>query len=580
MTILNKFRDFFLGSQDRVIFHEPLPILQATGAEAPPPNEYLSSSQSFKDAARRVAESAPGLPGMFPLLDQFGMRSMNQSFRDIPEAARMNILYRADWLSSFNPLCSRSLGIRTNLICSEGFDPKSNSDVPKYNEEVQAVLDEHWARNKWDERLVPRCSDLQITGEQWRCLPPLDRVTGSGEKFMMSGFKCRNLPTQYVQQVNLDAWDRETIESVNFSGGYLPNDAQTFFRIVNEDLCNPGEYQRLSGEMLPLSLNRKLGQTRGMSDFASAVEWLDLYDQALFTEAERVALMMRFVWDITLDGASRKQCETYAQNLRSNPPMVGTARVHNEKEHWDAVSPDFGTSGADGLTDKLLDQCLGAMGLSKIFWVDAENVNKANGETMMGPAFDWARVRRDMQQDYLVLECRMAIQVARDSGRLAHIPVEHCGFDLVSRDPDRNNYQVIGDGLKSLTESLIASVQGQLLSQGDAVGIYKTVAGSYGFELSDKAPVEDNKNDPNMPEQPTSIGDMARLKKDPNQMRKMLDDTKAKADKENDGKLENTLKESIDRLDRLAPKLCKVRPFADVVRWKHGKMRRGKIAAL
>jgi hypothetical protein len=60
----------------------------------------------------------------------------------------------------------------------------------------------------------------------------------------------------------------------------------------------------MEGEVFYFAINKLPNSLRGRSDLMALADWLDLYDQYLFSEVERLHLLSAFVWDYKIEGAT------------------------------------------------------------------------------------------------------------------------------------------------------------------------------------------------------------------------------------------------------------------------------------
>ena len=93
------------------------------------------------------------------------------------------------------------------------------------------------------------------------------------------------------------------------------------------------------GEAFLFQINKASDAARGASDLLAAIDWIDTYERFIFDAVERARLQNSFIYDVTLKGAGpEKIAEWLAEN--GVAPKPSSVRVHNEKEEWQAVSPD------------------------------------------------------------------------------------------------------------------------------------------------------------------------------------------------------------------------------------------------
>jgi len=462
--------------------------------------DFGMQSRTLREALEVLQEAAPTLPGLNLFLDQNGFRSMNRSIRDMNEASRMNLTTRCETVSVINPVAVRAMNIRTDLIVSEGFKLESTAKDEKNKARVQAVLDSHWELNQWEDELFSRMMDLGVLGEFCTKMPPLDRKIGDQTDDIISTkswnpgiFRCGLVIPHMIRRAVLSPWNYENIDTIYMQEVTYPgmevitNNENMELKVVRDERIDVEEFGSIRGEVFYTTVNKRPGATRGLSDIAPVLDYLDCYDQMFFSNIERYELMKKFIWDVTIDNASARECEAYLRRIKVKGPDAGTVRVHNQRERWEAVSPDLGTPANNEFQDALFKHCWGGMGLPFPWWTEGGDTNRATmGSGQTDACFAWARTRKRLVSKRLLLEARYAVQIAADAGRLYGVPTEELGVRIISRDPDRRGYEQVGAAWKDIADSLNILVQSQMVDTTSAANIVRVVLGSYGFEIDPK----------------------------------------------------------------------------------------------
>lgn len=285
-------------------------------------------SMTFKQAMSIVIESNPML-GMY--MDRFGYRSANQSIRDMSETARLAALRRAEWAVTANPIGKRSQEIRTCMVVSEGFEIKATSKKPEYADQIQRVVDTHWKYNEWEGRLFERVLDGGVTGEMVRMRPPLSAQILNNESYRQPFFRAGMILPHNVKSIICNPFDAERLEKVSIN---MPDQATKNgwklidYSIVKQELF--GKYAgTVTGDVLYMGFGRRPGATRGVTDLLPVLEWMDIHDQLLFSEAERTRNLLKHIWDVTMVGADSTKILERGEELRRTPPNNGTVYIHN-----------------------------------------------------------------------------------------------------------------------------------------------------------------------------------------------------------------------------------------------------------
>lgn len=458
------------------------PIIRDTGLK----------SKTVQEALEVLTEAAPTLPGLSLFMDKYGFRSLTQNMRDLNDSVRTSLLRRAETLSTTNGLAQRALQIRTDLIVSEGFKVDADPDKdcpPEIRQRIQDVLDEHWEINDWQERSHDRVMDLQRTGELIRRVPALSKKIGGSRSFKLGKFTCGNILPHLVYGVSIDPWNYEKLDRMYLEQYAFPNSSieDLTLKIISDERLSAQEFGSIRGDVLYLCVNRRPGCSRGYTDLAPAIDWIDIYEQILMMDCHRAQMMMRFIWDVTIEGATPETIKNYAEQIRPGGPAPAAVRIHSEKERWDAISPDLRLMETKELREDIFILAWGAMGLPRPWYSDGDNSNRATIENMTDPNFAWARTRRRSFTSHLALEHRYALQVAYDSGRFLDIPIDRVPhwlkLKVVSRDPDRKGYESVGAVWSDMANALTVLISQEMIDKQSAADIIRTVIGTYGFEI-------------------------------------------------------------------------------------------------
>jgi hypothetical protein len=84
-----------------------------------------------------------------------------------------------------------------------------------------------------------------------------------------------------------------------------------------------------------------LGTGRGRSAIEPTLDWLHAYDNFLFGDLRNAGMQAAFIWDVEITGADHVTLTKRANEIRQNPPRPGEVNFHNEKEKWQALSPNL-----------------------------------------------------------------------------------------------------------------------------------------------------------------------------------------------------------------------------------------------
>lgn len=243
-----------------------------------------------------------------------------QARRDLSPLAQDKMLEICWYLWEQNALARRLITMQTDLILGEGIA------VEAVDERIQAEIDATWNHrlNQLKGRIREFHNAFSLNGE---LVLPVERNPVTGRPII--GF--------------IEPYQIKVIETL--PGNVLipdvlvlkaePGQQEVRLKIVRE---NP-ETGRLEGEVHYRGINKLPNSTRGRSDLMPLADWLDLYDQYMFAEVERLHLLSSFVWDYTVTGGDDAEIKRKAKAFPT--PKPGSIFTHNEKETLTAITPDL-----------------------------------------------------------------------------------------------------------------------------------------------------------------------------------------------------------------------------------------------
>lgn len=337
--------------------------------------------------------------------DEHLYRSLTGSSRDITPLTQDRVLQLASYLFESNPLARRIVELTKDFVVGDGFT--QHSPIP----EIQAVLDRFWTDPITNLTMTQHLKvlELGLYGEQ--IFPAfVNEVTGHVRLGVIDPLLVSRVvhdPDNVTIPIGIimksTTVPGTTIDGARYRIIYPASDADLFtshtqaIRKTFDD-----------GECFYFATNKLTGFSRGRSDLLSLIDWLDGYDRYLFDTMERPALMNAFIWDVTLTGASQQKVDDWTLR-HSAPPKPGTVRVHNEKEKWEATTPDLKSSDGQIGARLIRNHVLGGSGTPAHFYSEAEDINKSVGAEMAAPVFRRLSVRQHLCTQMFVTLCRYQI---------------------------------------------------------------------------------------------------------------------------------------------------------------------------
>lgn len=368
-----------------------------TAAPAVPLMDLPLRREVATEAVEARRQEAIGLTGTFggDPDDVFYRRlttGVKMHHRDLTPLQQERALEIAWFLYEQNPLAKRLITLMTDLVVGGGIS------VEAEDERVQAVIDRVWTGriNHLQVRAREFHNALGITGEL--VLPvAANPVTG--------GLALGYLDPAQVEAIiplpdNILVADRIRLKDDRLSGQPARE-----LRIVRENPLTG----RLEGEVFYKGINKLPNSLRGRPDLLAYADWIDMYDQFMLSEVERIQLQSAFVWDLKMEGADEKKIR---ERLAALPqPRPGQVFGHNEKETLEARTPDLKAADRSQAGRMLLTHIVGSFGFPLTYF----GFTDSNHATIEGQNDVMLRTPASRQLEYqafLELIVRYAIEQA------------------------------------------------------------------------------------------------------------------------------------------------------------------------
>lgn len=385
-----------------------------------------------------------------------------------PKHDRMLAIARHLWRQ--NPIAKRGVQNLRSFVASEGFRVRATAKNPEKRARVQRYLDKWWQLNRWDELLSKRVETLSVESEWWYWEAPPNQEGLSK--------LCAILPEE-IRHVERDPLDAERMHRVALTRPleFCVGDA----RHVKHHLTIIDE-QNVDGEVHCLQINTLTGQTRGFSDLLVVSDWLDYLDTLTFTEIERVQFQRNFSWFVKLDSDDQTIIDNKRDELNEEgPPGAGSIKVIGNGEDWEAKSPQLNLEDSVAFIKLIMLICFGGLIMPEHYFASGGDVNKATSANMDTPVWAFTRDRKAQIRAFLSRCVIRALQNLVRAGTLVGYSTEDLAFEIVSRDPDRSAYDLIGDMLKKLGEAMTLGKNEGYVSDVEAARAYRTAASGLGL---------------------------------------------------------------------------------------------------
>lgn len=383
--------------------------------------------------------------------------------RDLSPLQQDRMLEVTWFLWEQNPFARRLVTLMTDLILGQGVTVRADDD------RVQEQIDLTWNHrmNRIPARLREFHNFLSLTGE---LILPVTRnpVTGVPVIGFIDPYQVKDI---IPLDGNVLIPDQVVLKAT-------PGQTQgQSMKIIRQ---NPAT-GRLEGDCFFFAINKLPNSLRGRSDLLPLADWLDLYDQYLFGEVERLGLLSAFVWDYKIAGADDPKIQ---QKLAAFPtPKPGTVFAHNENEELTARTPDLKAADRTEVAKLLRTHLAGSMGypLSYLGDIDSNRatIEGQNDVAMKTPAarqIEFAGILHEIVQYTVESVTSTNPALYRDvvGGFKVNMP------EIAAKDIAR-----VGSILAQVVTANDTAIQNQTLSKKAAVTIQVALVKHLGIDLNE-----------------------------------------------------------------------------------------------
>lgn len=238
-----------------------------------------------------------------------------------------------------------------------------------------------------------------------------------------------------------------------------------------------------TGDCFYFAVNALSTAPRGQSDLLALADWLDLYENQLYSDAERFKEMRAFFWDVTLTGATKEDVAERAKTIAA--PKPASVRVHNDAEQWAAVAPKLNSGESAEASRLFRNHILGGAAFPEHWFGGGGDVNRATAGEMGEPTFKTLTRRQRLWKTILeivggyVIRQRAAKEnVAIDGDAADDLQVIVNFPELTARDTTK-----YAGALQQVVVAASAAIGQGLLSEETATVLIASVAGQLGVEI-------------------------------------------------------------------------------------------------
>lgn len=382
-----------------------------------------------------------------------------------------------------HPLAKKAIRNKRAFVTQEGFKLEATYDGPardgktaeEIRELVQEFLDQHWEIN-WEGRLEKRVDSKIIYGETAFWLPPANELSGQSQAGMIDRDQIEALLPD-----PLNAERAGTLKLMSPLGFWIDGELKRRDTIPLVRYC--WRDQEYKGEVLYWGSNILDTMHRGVTDLSPALDYLELFDQLVWTEGERVKMLRSMLFQWIEKGADPDAIIAKQRQLSAAPPPPGSFQVTNENVEIKEICPTINTAPSLEFIRFLFGLASGCLDMPEHHFYTGGDVNRATAKEMSDPLFASVRDEKESLSQILYAQHAYALQKASRVERslVYGFTNEELAFQVVSRDPERDAIEVIGKHLLSLTQALLVMTSEGYISKEQAGSIARQEAGALGL---------------------------------------------------------------------------------------------------
>lgn len=418
--------------------------------------------------------------------DDYQFRSLSQSPKDLEEYKFERSLKIAYYDYLTHPLARRIVEIQKDFVIGHGitFDSK--------NEKTLNLLKHFWfdSYNDMETKQHQKLIELSIYGEQ---IYPVAVNEANGH--VRLGY----IDPLSVQKIMTSPDNIEDVLKIKLKGTG-GKDGKVYDIIKRRD-------EKLDGDCFLFRINNVSNQLRGVSDLLPLLDWLDVFDQTLMNEADRIQLMKSFIWDVLLDGKNDAEIKKWLRDQKA--PKPGSVRAHNESVTWSAVAPDLKVHESIEFIRFLLEFMLGGVGIPGHYFGFGQQTNKSTAETMDLPFLKRLEVRQTFVKSMFKQIFDFVIEKAIEKNRIiteyktgkklgAITESDDCSYSVILPEPSTKDIKDLAGSLVNLAQGLTLATQNDWLSSDGAAKVYQLVLNEFGSDIdyeADQKQIEQEEKD-------------------------------------------------------------------------------------
>lgn len=404
--------------------------------------------------------------------NEYGWRLLNgQSTRELLIAPYETQIITAYWLYKTNPLAGFLVDTPAAFVAADAMPYSCEND------DVKAILQEFWDRNRLELRWGNYIKELSVFGNIILTAHVAEQTGRVKLGYLDPGLISTTItdPEDVQTKIGVKIKATETHEA-RILKVILDRDTE-------EDLSPNAKAlrdQMTDGQCFLIQINCMSSELLGTSDLFNVGDHLDSYEQMMIDAGEKYSQFNAFYYDITVEGADAKKLEE-ERNLYT-PPRTGGAFIHNEKVKSVGIAPDLKAPDAEAASRFQRRHILGAKNIPNHWYADPDGSNRATADAMDRPTLMNFTRRQNEAKAVLKTIADFVITSALDASYL-NVPEDEAYKYLISTPPlTDKDVAKLSTMLRDVSTSLVVA-QGQgWIDQDKAGKMFAFCTAMLGFE--------------------------------------------------------------------------------------------------
>jgi len=406
-----------------------------------------------KQIIERLRETVVGTSGQIDRDDYLYEPLGTRNTRDLTSWSYERAVQASLDIFEKNPFANSIIKMPTDALESAGLEIKADDDA------VQAFINEWWSHPifGYKNQFYKDFQDNKLVGESTF---PFEVNVIDGE-VMLSIVDPVNVSSVLKVPGNARIDDKVKMKPDEFSDGRL-------FDIVRK---RDGVFD---GNIYYFGFNKPTNGTRSRPELLTVLDWLDLFDQSMFSELQRWSLLSSFFIDVEVQGASPDEMDYYKKKNfpHGKAPSPGSVFVHNEKIKQTIMTPDLKANDKSDMAKLQRKQILSGTRMQPWMFGDPDGTNQGVARESARPTI-WL-MERDQRRVSTMIYTMLHFSLLQAQAAVKHTDVgvinesTNISFDIIHGRVFPKDLVLNAVAFTQLTASISQQISAGLISQENA----------------------------------------------------------------------------------------------------------------